>query len=102
MVFLVNKTNFAAENSSIYSIMEYKKHFSGEELNSLIAWFEAHKDRFPASLQVDKATFIPDLPHTVRLYYDIVNEHKDNPTYAAQIFLLFKIQKILQEQWNSD
>lgn len=78
--------------------MEYKKHFTDSELSALVAWFKERMDALPQSLHVDKATFIPDLKHTVRLYFDIVAQHKDNPTYAAQIYLLYKIQKVLVEQ----
>lgn len=81
--------------------MEYKKHYTEEELQKLSKWFEQHTDKLPASLRVDKATYVPDLKRTVRFYFDIAKEHKDNPTYAAQIFLLFKIKDVLEKQWEA-
>lgn len=78
--------------------MEYKKHYTDKEVQTLSAWFEQHMDKLPQSLQVDKATYMPDLRRTVRFYLDIMKEHKDNPTYAAQIFLLFKIREMLEEK----
>jgi len=81
--------------------MEYKKHYTDNELRELTVWYEQNMERLPSSLRVDKATYVPDLGRTVRFYFDIMREHKDNPTYAAQIFLLFKIRKVLEEQWKN-
>lgn len=69
--------------------MEYKKHYSSEELSEVMDWFKKHYDQLPESIQVDKATYIKDLKHTVKLYYDIVEKHHENPTYAAQIRHIF-------------
>lgn len=82
--------------------MKYKKHYTDKELRDVVGWFEQNMDRLPQSLHVDKATFLPDLGRTVRFYFDIARDHKDNPTYAAQIFLLFKIRKALEEKWKAD
>lgn len=78
--------------------MEYKKHFTDEELRELLDWFEKNKDILPESLYLDKATFIKDFKHTLRLYYDIVHEHKDNPTYSGQIYQLFKARKVIEQK----
>lgn len=80
--------------------MEYKKHFTDDELKALVEWFKQRMDRLPASLQLDKATLIKDLKHTVTLYFDVVHLHKDNPTYSGQIYLLFKIKACLEEQFD--
>lgn len=81
--------------------MDYKKHYTDKELRSVVEWFEQNMERLPQSLHVDKATFVPDLSRTVRFYFDIAREHKDNPTYAAQISLLFKIRQALEEKWKA-
>lgn len=77
--------------------MKYKKHFTDKELSDLLAWFDAHENALPQSIVVDKALYIKDLRYTLRLYRDIVAEHKDNPTYSGQIYLLFKIKKTLED-----
>lgn len=77
--------------------MEYRKIYSSQELNELIAWFKQRMDRLPASLQLDAATFIPDFPATVSTYLAIVDAHKENPTYGAQIYMLFRMREKLQE-----
>ena len=78
--------------------MEFKKHFSDDELKQLVGWFEEHMERLPDSLQLDRATFIKDLKHTVKLYFDVVKLHKDNPTYSGQIYLLYQIKACLEAQ----
>lgn len=75
--------------------VEYKKHYSDEEINEVITWFQERMDRLPQSLDMGKGTMLPDLKRTVRLYFDIAELHKDNPTYAAQIHHLFKIRDAL-------
>ena len=81
--------------------MEYKKHYTDEELNEVVGWFKSHFDELPASLYIDKATYVKDLKHTVTLYYDIVNKLKDNPTYAAQIRHLFLMRDaVLDGKWD--
>ena len=69
--------------------MEYKKHYTPEELSEVVEWFKKHFDQLPESLHLDKATYIKDLKHTVTLYYDILAKHHENPTNAAQIRHIF-------------
>ncbi len=80
--------------------MEYKKHYTDEEINETVEWFKSHMDELPDSLQLDKATFIPDLRKTVPLYFDIAAEHKDNATYAAQIRHLFLMREAVESILN--
>ena len=75
--------------------MQYKKQFSKAELKELLGWFEAQAEHLPHSLRLDKATYIEDLPKTVKLYFDVVRLHGDNPTYSGQIYHLFKIREKL-------
>lgn len=82
--------------------MEYKKHYTDDELNEVVGWFKSHFDELPASLYIDKATYVKDLKHTVTLYYDIVNKLKDNPTYAAQIRHLFLMRDAVLKQWKEE
>lgn len=80
--------------------MEYKKHYTDEELEELMTWFKTHMDELPESIYIDKATFVKDLKHTVELYFDIVNKLKDNPTYAAQIRHLFLMREAVLREWD--
>lgn len=80
--------------------MDYKKHYTVEELNDIISWFSIHKDHLPQSLQLDKATYIMDLKNTMVHFLDIIKKHKDNPTYAAQIYILFLIREAVRKKWT--
>lgn len=72
--------------------MEYKKLYSQEEIDELIAWFEAHKEDLPKSLDVDKATHMADFRSTVKNYMDIARLHRENATYSGQIYFLFQMR----------
>lgn len=78
--------------------MEYKKTYTTEELREVIHWFEERKERLPQSLRLDKGTFIPDLPLTAGYYVAIARKHYANPTYGAQIWMLFKMHDRLLEE----
>lgn len=73
-------------------MMEYKKQYSHEELEEILNWFEKNMDKLPASLQLNKATYIKDLPKTVHQYFDLIKQQKDNPTYSGQIHHLFEMR----------
>ena len=51
--------------------MEYKKHFTDQEIEEVCNWFKTHFDQLPETLQLDNATYIRDFKHTVELYFDI-------------------------------
>lgn len=78
--------------------MEYRKHYTDAELDELVGWFEKNMERLPASLRMSESTLIADFPHTVRLYFDIVRQHKDNPTYSGQIYQLFKMRDAVRAE----
>lgn len=78
--------------------MEYKRHYTDEELKELMDWFDSHWDILPESIYMDKATYIKDFKHTLRLHYDIINQLKDNPTYSAQIYQVFKMRDVAAKE----
>ena len=80
--------------------MEYKKHYTEKELSEVVDWFKTHFDKLPESVYLDKATYIKDLKHTVTLYYDIVEQHHENPTYAAQIRHIFLMRDAVLREWK--
>lgn len=77
--------------------MEYKKTYSPEELEDIISWTTTNMNRLPKSLQLDKATFIPDLKQTMKNYIEICQVHAENPTYGAQIRHIFMMREKLLE-----
>ena len=78
--------------------MEYKKHFTDQEIEEVCNWFKAHFDQLTETLQLDKATCIRNFKQTVELYFDICRQHKDNPTYSGQIFQFFKMKEYAEAQ----
>ena len=72
--------------------MEYKKIYSPEELAEVSDWVKKNLHRMPESLQLDASVFIPDLHKTMEIYLDIVDEHRENETYGAQIRHIFNMR----------
>jgi len=83
-------------------MVPYKKLFTHEELQEVCEWMEKNKSRFPKSLQLNNSTFIEDFPTVVGYYIDIVELHKDNPTYSGQIHQIFQMQQKLKEMWGEE
>jgi hypothetical protein len=77
--------------------MEYKKIYTQEELNDLFEWMKQHIPNMPESLQLNDATFIPNLPMTAEYYLELSEMHKLNPTYGGQIHHLFEIRECLEK-----
>lgn len=78
--------------------MELKKVYTPEELDDLVAWMKAHLDAVPQTLTIYSGMTTSDLPLVIRNYIDIVELHRENPTYGGQISHLFRIREVLQEQ----
>ena len=72
--------------------MEYKKIYAPDELADIIKWTKENMHRLPESLQLDAATFIPDLHTTMETYIEICEAHAENPTYGAQIRHIFMMR----------
>ena len=77
--------------------MIYKKQYTEEEIADLKKWFEEHKDKLPSTLQLDTATFIPNVEQAVRQLMDIADIHRHNPTFSGQIYLLYRIKEKIEE-----
>lgn len=83
--------------------MEYKKIYAPEEINELVEWFRARLDKLPKSLRLDKATYIPDFPTTARSFMAIAEMHRENATYGAQIYMLFRMRdKLLEAEEHAE
>lgn len=64
-----------------------------EEINELKAWFET--SHLPESLQLDQATFIPNLADTVDSLFIQAYIYYENPKMQGGIILLKKIKEAL-------
>ncbi len=66
-----------------------------EEINELKAWFETQD--LPQTMQIDKATFSPNLKLTVKMLLDQSVICHENPKMQGSIVLLKKIKAKLEE-----
>lgn len=67
-----------------------------EEVKELQAWFEAQE--LPKDMQLDKATYIPDLQETVTYLFDQAYICCENPRMQGCILLLEKIKGMLEKR----
>ena len=73
--------------------MEKNKTLTQEELQELVEWFE--QKTLPAQMQLDKATYIPNLPETVERLFIQAEINYDNPKMQGCIYLLLRIKEKL-------
>ncbi len=66
-----------------------------EEVNKLKDWFDAQV--LPSTIQVDRATYIPDLKKTVNMLIEQVNCCHADSTMQGCFIILNKIKKKLEE-----
>ena len=78
--------------------MEDIKIYSYEELEELIRWFD--DKNLPQSLQLDKATFIPDVKDTLERLIMQAEVSYSNPKIQGPIFLLERLKAKLEETQN--
>ena len=77
--------------------MEYKKLYTEEEIREVETWFRERAGSLPASLEMGREMRIPDLRQTLDTYIENAKLHRENPTFSAQTFLLFRIRQKLEE-----
>lgn len=71
------------------------KIYTREELAELEAWFKSIQ--LPESLQLDKATFIPDVRETLDRLVLQAEINCDNPKMQGSIYLLERLKAKLEE-----
>ncbi|MEG2156935.1 MAG: hypothetical protein RRY07_04010 [Bacteroidaceae bacterium] len=78
--------------------MEYKKVYTPTELAELLDWFTQNREKMPQELKISKSTATSDLPNTVDSFLFLIEQNSTNPTFGAQIKILFEIKEKLIEQ----
>lgn len=76
--------------------MNEQKLYTKDELESLITWFEEHP--YPKELQVDKATYIPNLSDTIDRLSGQARICYENPKMQGCIILLEKIKEAIEKK----
>ena len=74
--------------------MEEIKSYSKEEIDELKKWLMAQK--LPQSLQLDKATYIPNMQATLSALFEQVETSYHIPQLQGYIVLLDRIKKKLE------
>ena len=70
--------------------------YTRQEVEELEAWFD--KAALPASLQVDKATFVPNVADTVTRLFKQAYLCYENPKLLGGLHLLERIKAKLEEE----
>lgn len=71
------------------------KLYTLDEINELGKWFDTIK--LPESLQLDKATYIPDVRETLNCVIAQAQINCGNPKMQGAVFLLERIKAKLEE-----
>lgn len=74
--------------------------YTKKEMEELKAWFSGTK--LPASMQLDKATFIPDLKDTIGRLLQQADLCYENPKLQGVLRLLERIKAKLTEGENAE
>lgn len=78
----------------------FKPDFKKEEVEEVLAWFEARMDKLPKSMQLDAATKTDNLPLTVDHLMRVLSRHKNNfsVTFGGYMTMLLSIRQRLQKE----
>ena len=68
-----------------------------EEINVLKNWFDGQMANIPATMQIEKGCYTPDLASTIDMLFDQAYICYENPKMQGCILLLEKIKKNLEE-----
>ena len=68
-----------------------------EEINELKNWFDSKKANIPATMQIEKGCYTPNLSNTIDMLFDQAYICYENPKMQGCILLLEKIKKNLEE-----
>ena len=74
--------------------MKENKLYTKEELEALEAWFKAAK--LPKDIQLDKATYIPNVAETVKRLLIQAKINIDNPKMQGCLLILQRLREKLE------
>ena len=77
---------------------KYKKDYDEAFRDEQVAWFEDRMDRLPESMQINAATYAPDLRLTVRNLILTLRKNKTNVTFSGYMETLLKIREKLEAE----
>lgn len=74
---------------------QQSKIYTSEEFGELLEWFNGRD--IPESIQLDKATYIPNLKDTLSRLIVQAEINRENPKMQGAIFLLERLKAKLEE-----
>ncbi len=77
--------------------MDYKREYAAEDLKALCDRMKARLSSMPKDLQLDDATYIPDLKLTVGYIISVIESGRVGVTFSGQIYHLCRIERKLDE-----
>lgn len=82
----------------IYMTKTETRFYTRDELNELEEWFNGRE--LPEDIQLDKATYIPNVKETLKKLIVQAEINCDNPKMQGAIYLLERLKKKLEETQN--
>ena len=81
----------------------YKKEVTAEEAEACFTWFEQHMDELPATFNLGKGMYIPDVKAMVtKNVHKLRLQMNENPTYSGQFSILVMLKERLQKVLNGN
>ena len=68
-----------------------------EEINELKNWFDGQMANIPATMQIEKGCYTPDLASTIDMLFDQAYICYENPKMQGSIRLLKRIKQLIEE-----
>lgn len=78
--------------------MDLRDTYTLPEIEEIVGWFESHEKTLPREFHLEKAVFFPNFGETVKNLCMLAQQQYNNPTFGAQIGMLFRIREKLQSE----
>lgn len=77
---------------------KYNPNYTEAFRDEHIKWFEDHMDELPKSMQLNAATYMEDLPESVRRLILTLRHYAPSKVFSGYMETLLKIEDRLREQ----
>jgi hypothetical protein len=77
---------------------KYKKNYTEAFREEQLRWFEERMDKLPKEMQIDEATYTPDLPLTVRHLALTLRNYAPSIIFSGYMETLMKIKEKLKAE----
>ncbi len=77
---------------------KYNFDYTSADVEQQAVWFEAHKDQFPKTLQINESTYSPDLSYTLDGLFLTLRRNEPSLIFYPYFRMLLTIRKRLVEE----